>query len=268
EESTAWPGVTRPTDQDGLGFGLKWNMGWMHDSLEYIQRDPAYRSYHHGEITFSLMYAWTEQFILPISHDEVVHGKGSLLSKMPGDHWQQLANTRAYLAFMWAHPGKNLLFMGQEFGQIAEWSESRALDWWLLDHEPHRQLQGFVARLNAQYREHPPLWQLDTEPAGFEWLEGGASQDNVLAFVRYDRDGRPLVCVVNFAGHPHEHYRIALPGGGTWEEVLNSDATEFGGSGVGNLGRVQAEAHEWAGRSHSVELRLPPLGALWLRPAQ
>lgn len=266
EESTSWSGVTRATDQDGLGFGLKWNMGWMHDSLEYIQRDPAYRSYHHGEITFSLMYAWSEKFILPISHDEVVHGKGSLLSKMPGDRWQQLANVRAYLAFMWAHPGKNLLFMGQEFGQESEWSESRSLDWWLLDHEPHRQLQRCVSQLNTHYRDIPALWQRDDDPAGFEWIDGGAAQDNVLAFVRTDRAGSPLVCVVNFAGHPHLQYRLGFPAGGEWEEVLNTDAVEFGGSGVGNLGGITATDTPWAGRAHSAELALPPLAALYFRP--
>ncbi|HLP22733.1 MAG TPA: 1,4-alpha-glucan branching protein GlgB [Microbacteriaceae bacterium] len=267
EESTAWPGVTRPTDHDGLGFGLKWNMGWMHDSLQYMQRDPAYRSYHHNELTFSLAYAWSEQFILPISHDEVVHGKGSLLAKMPGDDWQQLANLRAYLAFMWAHPGKKLLFMGQEFGQRAEWSEHRSLDWWLLEHAPHAELQRFVARLNTLYRATPALWQRDTEPRGFEWLEGGASRDNVIAFARYDANHVPLVCVVNFAGHPHEDYRVAFPSGGEWNEVLNSDGVEFGGSGVGNLGTLTVTETPWAGRAHSAPLRLPPLGALWLRPS-
>lgn len=266
EESTSWPGVTAATDRDGLGFGFKWNMGWMHDSLQYIERDPMHRSYHHGEITFSLLYAWSENFLLPISHDEVVHGKGSLLAKMPGDHWQQRANFRAYLAFMWAHPGKKLLFMGQEFGQYSEWSESRALDWWMLEQPAHRELWNMVARLNELYRVHSELWQLDEDPAGFEWLEGGASADNVLAFVRYDRERRPLVCIVNFAGTPHHHYTVAMPHAGRWQEILNTDALDYGGSGVGNMGRVNAREKPWAGRAASAELTLPPLGALWLRP--
>lgn len=267
EESTSWPGVTRPTSEGGLGFGLKWNMGWMHDSLQYIERDPIYRSYHHGELTFSFFYAWSEHFILPISHDEVVHGKGSLLAKMPGDHWQKLANMRAYLAFMWAHPGKKLLFMGQEFGQLSEWSENRGLDWWMLDQPAHQQLQSFVARLNAIYLESAPLWQLDEDANGFEWIEGGASQASLVAFARRDRTGSPMVCIANFAGHPHQ-LRLGLPQPGAWVEVLNSDAIEYGGSGVGNLGRVVADATPWNAQPASAEFTIPPLGVLWLRPAE
>jgi len=265
EESTAWPGVTAPTSSGGLGFGYKWNMGWMHDTLQYLAHDPMYRAHHHHELTFSLQYAFSEHFVLPISHDEVVHGKGSLVRKMPGDHWQQLATTRAYLALMWAHPGKQLLFMGQEFGQLSEWSEERGLDWWILDQPSHRQLAEFVARLNRVSRELPSLWQLDDDSAGFEWVDGGAAAENVIAFLRYDRDRVPVLCVVNFAGRPHEGFRLGLPSAGRWVEVLNSDALEFGGSGVGNLGAVEAVDAPWAGRPASASVTLPPLGALWFR---
>ncbi|GAA2461224.1 1,4-alpha-glucan branching protein GlgB [Agromyces soli] len=266
EESTAWPGVTAPTSSGGLGFGYKWNMGWMHDTLQYLGHDPMYRAHHHDELTFSLQYAFSEHYVLPISHDEVVHGKGSLVRKMPGDHWQQLATTRAYLAFMWAHPGKQLLFMGQEFGQLSEWSEERGLDWWILDQPSHRQLAEFVAQLNRVYRELPSLWQLDDDSAGFEWVDGAAAAENVIAFLRYDRERVPLLCVVNFSGRPHEGFRLGLPAAGRWVEVLNSDALEFGGSGVGNLGAVEAVDAPWAGRPASASVTLPPLGALWFRP--
>jgi 1,4-alpha-glucan branching enzyme len=267
EESTAWPGVTRPTHLGGLGFGMKWNMGWMHDSLGYMHEDPVHRQYHHHRMTFSLMYAFSESFVLPISHDEVVHGKGSLLRKMPGDRWQQLANVRAFLAYMWAHPGKQLLFMGSEFAQEAEWSESRSLDWWLLDQPVHAGLLELVRDLNAVYRETPALWDRDSQPAGFEWIDANDTVHNVLSFIRKDAKGNPLVCVVNFAGTPHEGYRVGLPTTGGWEESLNTDAERYGGSGVGNLGRVEAEDVEWHGRPASAVLRVPPLGALWLRPA-
>ncbi|GAB2682253.1 1,4-alpha-glucan branching protein GlgB [Thalassiella azotivora] len=268
EESTAWPGVTRPTHLGGLGFGLKWNMGWMHDSLGYAAEDPVHRQYHHHRMTFSLMYAFSESFVLPISHDEVVHGKGSLLRKMPGDRWQQLANLRAFLAYMWAHPGKQLLFMGQEFGQEAEWAESRSLDWWLLDQPVHRGVQDLVADLNARYQETPALWELDHDPAGFDWVDANDTQHNVFSFVRRDKAGRPLVCVVNFAGAPHEGYRVGLPSAGRWREVLNTDAARYGGSDVGNLGAVEADETRWHGKPASVVLRVPPLGALWLAPEQ
>jgi alpha-1,4-glucan:alpha-1,4-glucan 6-glycosyltransferase len=267
EESTAFSGVTAPTSSGGLGFGLKWNMGWMHDSLQYMSENPLYRSYHHNEITFSFVYAFSENFLLPISHDEVVHGKGSLLSKMPGDHWQQLANVRAYLAFMWSHPGKQLLFMGQEFGQPSEWSEERGLDWWILDQPIHRGLFDLVSRLNALYREHPALWRADNDSRGFEWIDGGDARSNVVSFLRRDPEtGETLAVAVNFSGNPHEHYRLGLPSAGVWDEVLNTDAVEFGGSGVGNLGSVTAVDEPWSGRPASAEVTLPPLGALWLRP--
>jgi 1,4-alpha-glucan branching enzyme len=266
EESTSWAGVTAPTSSGGLGFGFKWNMGWMHDSLQYIQEDPMYRSYHHSEITFSFVYAFSENFLLPISHDEVVHGKGSLLAKMPGDHWQQVANVRAYLAFMWAHPGKQLLFMGQEFGQPSEWSEERGLDWWILDQPLHRGLWDLVAQLNATYRANPALWALDNDPRGFEWLDGSDAAGNVVAFLRWDADGNPIAVLMNFSGNPHADYRIGLPFAGEWEELLNTDAEAYGGSGVGNLGTVTAVDEPWAGRPASATLTLPPLGGLWLRP--
>jgi len=265
EESTNWPGVTGATSGGGLGFGLKWNMGWMHDSLEYMSEDPMHRSYHHNEITFSFVYAFSENFLLPISHDEVVHGKGSLIAKMPGDPWQQLANVRVYLAFMWAHPGKQLLFMGSEFGQRSEWSEERGLDWWMLDQPGHRGLFNLVGQLNRVYRDTPSLWARDNEPGGFELLDGGAAAENVVTFVRWDHDGTPVACLYNFSGQPHTGYRVGLPLAGAWEEILNTDAENFGGSGVGNLGVVNAFAEPWAGRPASATLTLPPLGALWLR---
>ncbi len=257
EESTSWPGVTKPTTQGGLGFGFKWNMGWMHDSLDYMAEDPMNRSHHHNKLTFSLVYAFSENFVLPISHDEVVHGKGSLLRKMPGDRWQQLANLRAFLSTMWAHPGKQLLFMGCEFGQESEWAESRELDWWLLDHSEHRGLQALVRDLNAIYASSRPLWTQDGDSAGFSWIDANDAGRNVFAFTRWSSEGDPLVCISNFAGNPHTDYVIDLPGGGTWREVLNTDATIYGGSGVGNLGTVES-GHPFT---------LPPLGALWLVPA-
>jgi 1,4-alpha-glucan branching enzyme len=268
EESTAWGGVTAPTSSGGLGFGLKWNMGWMHDSLQYMQENPIHRAFHHNEITFSLVYAFSENFLLPISHDEVVHGKGSLLSKMPGDHWQQLANVRAFLAFMWGHPGKQLLFMGQEFGQPSEWSEERGLDWWILDQPSHRGLFELVAQLNRVYRAQPELWALDSDPAGFEWIDGGDAQGNVVSFLRKDGDGNPIAVLINFSGVPHLQYRVGLPSTGRWEEIVNTDAEAYGGSGVGNLGAVEAVDQPWSGRPASALINLPPLGALWLRPAR
>ncbi|MBN0041077.1 1,4-alpha-glucan branching protein GlgB [Cellulosimicrobium cellulans] len=268
EESTAWPGVTRPTSAGGLGFGLKWNMGWMNDSLRYVAEEPINRRYHHHEITFSMVYAYSEQFVLPISHDEVVHGKGSLYGKMPGDDWQKRAGVRAFLAYQWSHPGKQLLFMGSEIGQHTEWNEGRSLDWDGLAADPGRQgVQRAVRDLNVLYRATPALWELDHDPAGFEWLDADDADHNVLAYVRRGRDGSEVAVVVNFAGTPHEGYRVPLPSGGTWREVLNTDAEVYGGSGVGNLGEVEAEAVPWKGRAHSATLRLPPLGALYLVPS-
>ena len=265
EESTAFPGVSAPTDTGGLGFGFKWNMGWMHDSLEYISRDPMHRKYHHGEITFSMLYAYDEKFVLPISHDEVVHGKGSLLAKMPGDHWQKLANMRAYLFFMWTHPGKKLLFMGQEFAQPSEWSEARELDWWLTEHPPHRGVQQLVADLNALYRDRSELWELDHEPDGFRWIDSGNADQNVLSFIRKNSAGESLVVVVNFSGHPYHNFRIGLPESGNWTELMNSDAMEYGGSGVVNESQISSEPIASHSLENSAEITIPPLGGIVLR---
>ncbi|MCA1721983.1 MAG: 1,4-alpha-glucan branching protein GlgB [Actinobacteria bacterium] len=264
EESTAWPGVSRPTHLGGLGFGLKWNMGWMHDSLDYMAREPVYRGYHHHQMTFSMVYAYSENYVLPISHDEVVHGKGSLLRKMPGDRWQQLANLRAYLGFMWAHPGKQLLFMGSEFAQESEWSEERSLDWWLLDLPDHRGVALLVQNLNDVYKQTPALWSLDTEAAGFAWIDANDSAGNVFSFLRYGSDGSALACISNFSAVPHEGYRLGLPWVGQWAEVVNTDAEGYTGSGVGNFGGVQASDDSWHGQPASTVLRVPPLATVWL----
>jgi 1,4-alpha-glucan branching enzyme len=268
EESTAWPGVTRPVHLGGLGFGLKWNLGWMHDTLSYLQRDPLFRGYHHNELTFSMMYAYSENFVLPLSHDEVVHGKGSLLGKMPGDDWKKFAGLRALLAYMWAHPGKQLLFMGSEWGQASEWSQEAGLDWAALRGERHAGVQRLVGDLNAAYRDDPALWSGDFTPDGFSWIDANDSAGNVVSFLRLaaDGSGRVLACVANFAGRPHRNYRIGLPLTGRWREVVNTDAQVYGGSGVGNLGAVQAVAEPWHGRPASARITVPPLGVLWLAP--
>jgi 1,4-alpha-glucan branching enzyme len=265
EESTSWEGVTRPTESGGLGFGFKWNMGWMHDTLGYFQRQPVHRAWHHNELTFALVYAWAENFVLPISHDEVVHGKGSLLRKMPGDRWQQLANVRAFLAYMWAHPGKQLIFMGAEMGQESEWAEARELDWWLLDHPEHRGVQSLVRDLNKVYGETSALWSRDNDPGTFSWIDANDAGRNTFSFVRRGTDGRDLVCVANFAATPHEGYRLGLPSDGVWEEVLNTDAQTYTGSGVGNLGAVNAVEGEWSGQPAYADLVVPPLATVWLR---
>jgi 1,4-alpha-glucan branching enzyme len=250
----------------GLGFGLKWNMGWMHDSLAYIEHEPVHRQWHHGEMTFSLVYAWSEQYLLPLSHDEVVHGKGSLLRKIPGDRWQQLATLRAYLAYMWAHPGKQLIFMGAEIGQESEWSADRSLDWWLLDHADHQGIQAVVRDLNRVYRETPALWARDHDPGGFEWIDANDAGGNTLSFLRWDHQGGVLACVANFASLPHHGYRLGLPFAGRWDEVLNTDADAYAGSGVGNLGSVEASDTPWHGRPASAVINVPPLATVWLRP--
>jgi 1,4-alpha-glucan branching enzyme len=265
EESTAWPGVTRATHLGGLGFGFKWNMGWMHDTLDYASRPPIFRSFHHHQMTFSMMYAYSENYVLPLSHDEVVHGKGSLLAKMPGDRWQQFATLRALLGYMWAHPGKQLLFMGGELAQDAEWSEGRSLDWWLLDYPGHRGVQRLVGDLNRAYRKLPALWSQDASPGGFAWIDANDASNNVFSFLRWGDDDTVLACVTNFAGLPHEGYRLGLPRPGRWEEVLNTDAEVYTGSGVGNLGAVTATERPWHGLPCSTELRVPPLGTVWLR---
>jgi 1,4-alpha-glucan branching enzyme len=266
EESTAWPGVTRPVHLGGLGFGFKWNLGWMHDTLTYLSHDPVFRNYHHNEITFSLIYAFSENFVLPLSHDEVVHGKGSLLGKMPGDEWRRFAGLRALLAYMWAHPGKQLLFMGSEFGQGAEWSAERGLDWWLLDHEYNAGTQRLVRDLNRAYRAAPALWTLDGSPEGFSWIDANDAAGNVLSFLRFDGDGGMIACIANFAGGPHRAYQVGLPRAGRWRELVNTDGYEYGGSGVGNLGAVEAVAEPWHSQPASAVVTLPPLGVLWLAP--
>ncbi len=266
EESTSWGGVSRPVHLGGLGFGQKWNMGWMHDTLEYFSTDPLYRMHHHGQLTFGFVYAWSENFVLPLSHDEVVHGKGSILGKLPGDEWQRMANLRALYGWMWSHPGKQLLFMGCEFGQRREWSEERSLDWHLLDDPLHAGAMRLVGDLNRLEAEHPALWQRDTEPAGFDWLDASDAQQSVLSFVRNGHDVDPVVCVANFTPAPRHGYRIGLPSAGRWTEILNTDAEAYGGSGVGN-GDVESEDVAWQGHDQSVVVTLPPLGVVWLAPA-
>ncbi len=273
EESTSWPGVTKSTDKHGLGFGFKWNMGWMNDSLDYMDKDPVYRQYHHHQLTFSLVYAFSENYVLPISHDEVVHGKGSLLRKMPGDRWKQLANLRAFLAFMWCHPGKQLLFMGSEFAQESEWADGRSLDWWLLNQPSHLGVAHLVRDLNAIYTATPALWQMDHVQEGFQWLDADDASGNTYAFLRRGSAGEAsddrslLVAVANFGAEPRE-VRLGLPKGGTWREALNTDASEYGGSGVGNMGQVEALEQPHQGQSHSARLTVPHLGVLWLTPSE
>ena len=261
EESTAWPGVSRPTESGGLGFGFKWNMGWMHDTLDYVSKDPVFRQYHHDSLTFGLLYAYTENFILPLSHDEVVHGKGSLLAKMPGDEWQQRANLRSLYGWMWAHPGKKLLFMGQEFGQPDEWDPGRYLDWDLAARPEHAGIQRLVADCNAISAAFGALHERDFSPEGFGWLHHDAAA-NVLAFVRWPTSGdAPVVCVANFSPMVRDAYQLALPRGGDWQEILNTDGAVYGGSGVGNMGVVHADG---LGRTALV---LPPMAIIWLSQA-
>ncbi|MEU7633634.1 1,4-alpha-glucan branching protein GlgB [Nocardia sp. NPDC049220] len=267
EESTTWPGVTRGTDVGGLGFTMKWNMGWMHDTLGFLGRDPIHRSWHHNEITFSLVYAWSENYMLPISHDEVVHGKGTLWTRMPGDDFAKAGGVRALLAYMWAHPGKQLLFMGQDFGQFREWSHDRGLDWHELDNPLHQGIAALVTDLNAVYRASPALWSQDTTPGGYAWIEADDRANDVLAFLRYGSDGSVIACVYNFSGVMHGAYRVGLPQPGRWIEILNTDAVPYGGSGLGNLGAVVATDDSWHDRPASATVTLAPNSAVWLRPA-
>ena len=264
EESTAWPGVTAPTYLGGLGFGFKWNMGWMHDSLNYMRHEPVHRKFHHNEMTFSMMYAYSERFVLPFSHDEVVHGKGSLVARMPGDRWQELANVRAYLAFMWAHPGKKLLFMGTEFAQSGEWNSERGLDWWLLQFGEHDGVLKTVSDLNSVYREWPPFWERDDDPTGFEWIEANDAENNVFSWLRWDTNGNCVAIAVNLSPVPRTDYRIGLPRAGTWAEIMNTDSTAYGGSGMGNLGEVSASGQPCHGREYSAVITVPPLAAVYL----
>ncbi|MEH3129693.1 MAG: 1,4-alpha-glucan branching protein GlgB [Mycolicibacterium neoaurum] len=267
EESTSWPGVTRPTNLGGLGFSMKWNMGWMNDTLEFIKRDPIHRSYHHHEITFSMLYAFSENYVLPISHDEVVHGKGTLWGRMPGNDHNKAAGLRSLLAYQWAHPGKQLLFMGQEFGQRAEWSEERGVDWYQLSENSFSTgISQLVTDINALYRDRRALWSRDTVPEGYSWIDANDSANNVLSFLRFGDDGSMLACVFNFSGNEHAQYRLGLPKAGTWREVLNTDATVYNGSGIGNLGAVEATDEPWHGRPASAVMALPPLSALWFEP--
>ncbi len=268
EESTAWPGVSRPTYLGGLGFGAKWNMGWMHDTLEYFSKESIHRRFHHHSLTFSLVYAWNENFVLPISHDEVVHGKRSLLEKLPGDRWQQLANLRALYGYMWAHPGKQLLFMGCELAQEREWSEpAGSLDWHLLDDPDHAGVLATVRDLNAAYAAEPALWEQDFSHEGFRWLEPNAASENVLAFARLSADAeRVLVCISNLSPVVREGWRVGLPRGGRWRELLNTDSRFYGGSDSGNGWGLDAEAVPCMEQEHSVTLTLPPLATIWLVP--
>ncbi len=262
EESTAWGGVSRPTYVGGLGFEFKWNMGWMHDTLVYMSQDPVYRKYHQGTLTFSMIYAFSENFILVFSHDEVVHGKASMINKMPGDMWQKFANLRLLYTFMWSHPGKKLLFMGQDFGQWDEWSEARSLDWHLLDYEPHRKLRQLVRDLNRLYKNEPALYEVDFEPFGFEWVDFYDSDNSVISFIRKARNGEFLVIACNFTPVPRYDYRIGVPHLGRYEELLNSDSDAYWGGNIGNGGGLDADAIGWQGRPYSLKITLPPLGAV------
>ncbi len=267
EESTSWPGVSHPTYTGGLGFGMKWNMGWMHDTLDYFGHDPVHRRFHHNTLTFSMVYAWSENFLLPLSHDEVVHGKGSLLARMPGDDWRKFANLRALFGYQWAHPGKQLLFMGSEWGQRAEWNADRSLDWFLLEQPLHRGIQQLVKDLNLAYRSEPALFERDFDPSGFRWIDASNADANVIAFLRYSAAGdRHLACVCNLSPVPRYSYRLGLPAAGPYREVLNTDSHFYGGSNVGSLGEIHSEPTPWHGLPHSAAITLPPLATVWLAP--
>jgi 1,4-alpha-glucan branching enzyme len=266
EESTAWPMVSRPSYLGGLGFGLKWNMGWMHDTLAYFRENPVHRKYHHDKITFSLVYAFHENFTLPLSHDEVVHGKGSLIGKMPGDTWQQFANLRLLYGYMWSHPGKKLLFMGSEFGQRREWQHEESLEWWVLEHGEHSGLMNWMADLNRTYTAEPALHQLDFDPAGFEWIDCCDNEKSAVSFIRKSRNAEDIVLVVcNFTPVPRENYLLGVPREGWWRELLNSDAPYYGGSGVGNYGGVRSHPVSAHGRYHAIRITLPPLAVVYFK---
>ncbi|MFW6089512.1 MAG: alpha amylase C-terminal domain-containing protein, partial [Gemmatimonadota bacterium] len=269
EESTAWPMVSRPTYLGGLGFGLKWDMGWMHDTLQYMARDPVHRKYHHNELTFRQVYAFSENFVLPLSHDEVVHGKGSLLDKMPGEPARKFANLRLLLGYMYAQPGKKLLFMGAELAQWREWDHDTSLDWHLLDDPAHDGVRRWVADLNRVYRAEPALHALDADPAGFEWVDANDAESSVLVFLRKppaSSDAGPVLVAANFTPVPRPNYRVGVDRAGRWLELLNSDAHAYGGAGHGNLGSVEAAPVPSHGRRRSLTLTLPPLGIVFLKP--
>ncbi len=265
EESTSWPGVTSPTYLGGLGFGFKWNMGWMHDTLSYFAKDPIHRGYHQNNLTFSMLYEYTENFVVPLSHDEVVHLKGSLLNKMPGDDWQKAANLRLLLTYMYTHPGKKLLFMGGEFGQSGEWNADHSLDWHEAAEPLHQGVQRMMQDLGSIYLDNDALWAWDVEPRGFRWIDCNDTDQSVLSFVRYGPTGH-LVCVFNFTPIPRHGYRVGLPGPGAYTELLNTDGAVYHGSNVGNGGSIEAEPWACHGMDHSAALTLPPLGALVLKP--
>ena len=264
EESTAWAGVTKPTSENGLGFGFKWNMGWMHDSLQYLSHDPIHRLYHHNEITFSILYAFSENFLLPLSHDEVVHGKAALVNKFPGDRWQKVATLRALYGYMWSHPGKKLLFMGSEFAQNDEWSHDKSLDWHLTQYGEHKGVQDLVKDLNALYKESPALWQRDSSSDGFTWLVGDDGAGNTLAYQRLADDGSQIISITNFSPVPHEQYRLPIPKSGNWIEALNTDHVKYGGSGVIN-NQIKVDQIQHRGFDYSAVIRLAPLATIWLK---
>ncbi|MGB7916001.1 MAG: alpha amylase C-terminal domain-containing protein, partial [Rhodomicrobium sp.] len=267
EESTAWPQVSRPTYLGGLGFDMKWNMGWMHDMLEYMSKDPVHRRYHHNHLTFSLLYAFTENFVLPFSHDEVVHGKGAMLSKMPGDDWQKFANLRTLYGYMYAHPGKKMLFMGAEIGQWSEWNEAWELDWRLTDNDPHRNLQAYVKALNKLYVEQPALHQMDFSWEGFHWIDFHDVDNSIVSFVRRAKDPNDYIVVLaNFTPVPRHGYRVGVPAPGFYRELLNSDSIRYGGSNVGNSGGLHSEPTPWQGQPHSILLTVPPLAVVFFKP--
>jgi 1,4-alpha-glucan branching enzyme len=266
EESTSWPMVSRPVYVGGLGFGMKWNMGWMHDTLDYMRQPPIFRKYHHERLTFSIWYAFFENFVLALSHDEVVYGKGSLLGKMPGDAWQQFANLRLMYGYMWAHPGKKLLFMGSEFGQRREWTHEEGLEWWVLQHPEHAGIQRWVADLNALLRSEPALHEVDFAQGGFEWIDCHDSDNSVISFLRRPRAGPPLLVVCNFTPVPRHNYVVGVPQGGYWRELLNGDAPLYGGSGMGNLGGVDSAPVPAHGQFHSLTVTLPPLATVFFKP--
>ena len=265
EESTAWPMVLRPIYLGGLGFGMKWNMGWMHDTLAYFKQDPLFRRYHHNTITFSMIYAFNENFVLPLSHDEVVHGKGALIGKQPGDSWQQFAGLRLMYGYMWTHPGKKLLFMGGEFGQRCEWTHEGELEWWVLQYAEHAGMQRWVADLNRVYREQPALHELDFDPAGFEWIDVHDQEASTLSYLRRSRSGDTVLVVCNFTPVPRLNYRVGVPYPGYWRELANSDGAEYGGSGVGNMGGLHSWPEQAHGRSQSLTMTLPPMAVVILK---